>query len=316
MRTSPDNPIAGFIEQQGLIVLDGGLATTLEARGCDLEDELWSARILLAAPELIRQVHLDFLAAGADCITTSSYQASLAGFRRRGLGDPEAAGLLRRSVELALEARRIFWSDRRRRSGRLRPLVAASVGPYGAFLADGSEYTGRYDLAEKGLREFHIERWRILAETPADLLACETIPSQVEAGVLLSLLEETPSRWAWLSFSCRNGTELCDGSRLAAVAQNCDAVPRVAAVGINCTPPEYIPSLIGEARRVTKKPILVYPNSGERYDTDRKMWVGDPRVDWEEEAPAWRRAGAAGIGGCCRIGPDQIAKLRRRLINP
>jgi len=312
---SSESPITPFLRRQGVMMLDGGLATTLEALGCDLNDELWSARILLEAPETIRRVHRDFLAAGADCISTSTYQATLPGFRRRGLSDAEGAERLRDSVRLAVEVRDEFWSDRTHRADRLRPLVAASVGPYGAYLADGSEYAGDYGIAEEELYAFHRTRWEVLAEGEADLLACETIPSSREAGVLLELLRETPDRWAWLSFSCRDEACLSDGSRLTDVARACDAEPRVAAVGINCTAPELIPALIGEVRRGTEKPILVYPNSGERYDAARKRWAPGPRpVDWEEAAAEWVHLGAAAVGGCCRVGPEEIARMRRRLV--
>jgi homocysteine S-methyltransferase len=309
------NPISEFVQHQGVLVLDGGLATALESRGYDLDDELWSAKILLEAPDAIRQVHLDFLAAGADCIATSSYQASLPGFRKRGLSDREGVELLRLSVRLAVEARDAFWGEPGNRRGRLRPLVAASVGPYGAFLADGSEYTGRYGIDDDELLAFHRSRWHLLADSQADLLACETIPSRQEADVLMRLLRETPERWAWMSFSCRDGAHLSDGSPLVDVARACDAEPRVAAVGINCTRPEFISSLITEAREATEKPVIVYPNSGERYDAEHKTWsAGPPRVDWGETSVEWARLGANGIGGCCRVGPEEIAQMRRQLV--
>lgn len=309
-----ENPIEQFMRRQGVMVLDGGLATALEERGYDLDDELWSAKVLLEAPDAIRQVHLDFLAAGADCIGTSTYQASIPGFRKRGLSDTAAAELLRRSVDLAVDARDMFWSEPSNRQDRIRPLVAASVGPYGAFLADGSEYTGRYDIDDDDLRAFHRDRWHILADSEADLLACETIPSRREAGVLVQLLQETPGTWAWLSFSCRDGAHLSDGSRLVDVARDCDAEPRVAAVGINCTSPEFVSALINEIREGTEKPVIVYPNSGERYDSGYRTWVGaPPPVDWGRSSIEWARLGATGIGGCCRIGPEEIAVMRRQL---
>lgn len=313
MNATTQNPIAAAAEGQEILVLDGGLATALEARGFDLDDELWSARVLLEAPDAIRQVHLDFLAAGADCITTASYQASLSGFRKRGLSDADGAELLRLSVRLAIEARDEFWSEAANRRDRRRPLVAASIGPYGAYLADGSEYTGRYGIGDDALYGFHRDRWRILAGSEADLLACETIPSGQEAAVLQRLLRETAGRWAWLSFSCRDGAHLCDGSRLVEVARKCDAEPAVAAVGINCTSPGFIAPLIAEARRGTGKPIIVYPNSGERYDLVGKRWIGGAaELDWGEASLEWARLGAAAIGGCCRVGPREIARIRRR----
>jgi homocysteine S-methyltransferase len=293
------------------MVLDGGLATTLEARGHDLNDELWSAKVLLEAPDAIRDVHLAFLAAGADCIATATYQASLPGLRSRGLSEAEALEVFRHAVSLAVEARDTFWSEPGNRRGRVRPLVAASIGPYGASLADGSEYVGRYGITDDELYAFHRNRWHVLAESQADLLACETIPSRREAAVLLRLVSETPSRWAWLSFSCRDERHLSDGSRLVDVAGACDPAPRVAAVGVNCTSPEFVSSLIRDARAGTGKPLIVYPNSGEKYDADRKVWADSPSVvDWVGTAAEWIRLGVTGVGGCCRVGPETIAQLR------
>jgi homocysteine S-methyltransferase len=313
----PDNPIGEFIRHQGIMVLDGGLATTLESRGCDLNDELWSAKILLEAPERIGEVSRDFLAAGADCIVTATYQASLEGLLARGLTEAQALDLLRQSVRLASDARDTFWSEPENRGDRRRPLVAASIGPYGAYLADGSEYTGDYDIGADELDSFHRVRWRTLAASEADLLGCETIPSRREAGVLLGLLRETPNRWAWVSFSCRDGHHLSDGSRLVDAARDCDAEPGVAAIGINCTAPEFVSSLIAEARRGTSKPVMVYPNSGEQYDAVEKRWHSSPGdIDWGEAPADWVRAGASVVGGCCRIGPEQIEALRLRLVGP
>jgi homocysteine S-methyltransferase len=312
--TQTRNPLEPILERQGFVVLDGGLATTLESFGHDLDDPLWSARLLLESAESIGRAHRAFLDAGADCIATVSYQASFEGFARRGLSEDEAERLVRLSVELALAARNEFWALEGRSRERLRPLVAASVGPYGAFLADGSEYRGRYDIDQDLLDAFHRRRWRLLAETDADLLACETVPSRSEAEVFLRLLRETPGRWAWLSFSCSDHEHLSDGSRLADVARLCDAEERVSAVGINCTAPKFIDSLIAEARSATSKPIAVYPNRGEAWDAGRKRWIpSDSPLDFAEKARHWRRLGASLIGGCCRVGPEEIARIRAAL---
>ncbi len=313
MRT--ENPLAPFLERQGVVILDGGLATELEAQGHDLRDDLWSAKVLIEDPDSLQQVHVDYLAAGADCIASASYQASFEGFRRRGFSEDEAAELLRLSVRVAVQARDIFWSDPPHRGDRLTPLVAASVGPYGAALADGSEYTGQYDLDEPGLRTFHRQRWHVLATSGADLLACETIPSHVEARVLLELLRETPESYAWFSFSCRDGKRVSDGTSLADTLAPFNDEPQVVAVGVNCTSPSLIASLIAEARHAVEKPIVVYPNSGEEWDAERKCWIGMAEaVDFATASAQWRDAGASMIGGCCRTGPQHIGEIRGRLL--
>lgn len=298
-----------------VVILDGGLATALEARGFDLDDPLWSARLLIEDPEAVRDVHREYLEAGADCIATISYQASLPGLLRRGIREEEALALLRRASTLAVEARDSFWSIPEHRTGRRRPLVAASVGPYGAFLADGSEYSGDYPVTDQALYDFHRDRWHLFAGGPADLLACETIPSLREVSVLLELLRETPDRWAWISLSCRDGAHLWDGTPVEEVARLCEPVPNLAALGLNCTKPGFIRSLLDRLRGGTDKPLLAYPNAGEEYDVSSRSWTatGRPR-DWTGEAPGWVEAGARGVGGCCRVGPDRIRYLRSVLV--
>ncbi len=308
------NPLDPFLSGGGTLVLDGGLATELEKAGFDLDHPLWSARLLRDAPEAIVAVHASYLDAGADCITTASYQATVAGLVRQGLTEVEARTLLLRSVDLAQEARAAFWADGRRRAGRPRPLVAASVGPYGAYLANGAEYTGDYDLDEAGLVAFHRERFRLLAESSADLLACETIPSAAEARALATLLAETLSARAWLSFSCRDGRRLCDGTPFVEIVRALAPLPQVAAIGVNCTAPEYVEELLRTAAAVTAKPLVAYPNSGELYDAATRSWRGASTTrDWSQLARTWHRAGARLVGGCCRTGPRHVEAIRSAL---
>lgn len=298
-----------------VLILDGGLASTLESMGFDLDDPLWSARLLIEAPEAIQQVHREFLEAGADCIATASYQASLPGFARRGIERAAALERLHLAARLAVQARNAFWSVPEHRTGRRRPLVAASVGPYGAALADGSEYTGDYAVGQDDLYAFHRERWHLFAEGPADLLACETIPSRREVAVLLRLLRETPGREAWISVSCRDSGHLADGTPVGEVAALCESTPNVAALGVNCIKPEWAEALLVELRRHTSKPLLVYPNAGEEYDPRSKQWASPPSdVDWGAASLRWVRAGAVGVGGCCRVGPERIRALRGTLV--
>lgn len=311
------DPVARAIRRQGVLILDGGLATRLEARGGDLDDPLWSARLLPEGEEggdEIRAVHREYLDAGADCIVTASYQATIQGFGARGIAAARAEELIRRSVTLAVEARDAFWRVEANRAGRLEPLVAASVGPYGAYLADGGEYRGDYDAGVAELIRFHRARWRVLAESGADLLACETIPSRDEALALLALLDETPERGAWFSFSCRDGERISDGTPLAEIAGEAVGHPGLLAVGVNCTSPEHVPSLLGRLRTVTDVPLVAYPNSGETYDAVSKRWTGERVADFGAAARAWVAAGASVVGGCCRTGPRDIATIRRAVL--
>jgi len=304
------NPIAAILQAQPVVILDGALATELERRGADLRDALWSAKILLEAPELIRAVHEDYFRAGADCAITASYQATVAGFAGRGLSEADALGLIQRSVQLAVEARDTFWADTAQRVGRPRPFVAASVGPYGAFLADGSEYRGDYGLSEDALIEFHRPRMAALVAAGADMLACETIPCLLEARALVRLLAEFPRVSAWVSFSARDGAHICQGERLTDCVAFLDDQPQVAAVGVNCTAPTFIPALIRAARGATSKPILVYPNSGEIYDATTYSWHGETScAAFGEQSQHWYAAGARVIGGCCRTTPAHIRAL-------
>jgi homocysteine S-methyltransferase len=302
-----------FLRDGGTLVLDGGLATELERAGFDLDHPLWSARLLSERPAAIAAVHRAYLDAGADCITTASYQATITGFRRTGATVSEARGLMIRSVEVALRVRDEFGSGSLG-AGRLRPLVAASVGPYGAFLADGSEYTGAYDIGLDGLVDFHRERMRLLLDAGPDLMACETIPSVVEARALAALLAEFPDARAWVSFSCRDGSRLCDGTPFVDAVRTVAAVRQVVAVGANCTAPSHIEGLLRAASAVTDTPLVAYPNSGETYDAAAKAWRGtlDP-ADWGGRAQAWRAAGARLVGGCCRTGPDHVRAIKAAL---
>jgi homocysteine S-methyltransferase len=309
-------PFAPFLAERGRVLLDGGLSTALERRGHDLSGDLWSARLLLDEPEEICAVHEAYLRAGADCVITSSYQASFPGLARMGLNVREAGAILELSTRLAVEARaRVLGAAKVPAGVTGVPLVAASVGPYGAFLADGSEYDGRYGVGAARLRDFHRDRIEILAGSGADLLACETLPSAAEAEVLLRILDDLPGVRAWMSFSCRDRESLWDGTRIDDVVRACSGHGAVVAVGVNCTPPRHLGGLIERASAVTDLPLVAYPNSGERWDAVARSWRQDGPSDetwpWLDGLrDAWT-AGARVVGGCCRIGPEEIAELRR-----
>jgi homocysteine S-methyltransferase len=285
----------GFaVPDDTVLVADGGLATELEARGADLADPLWSARLLLDAPDAIAAVHAAFFTAGAQIATTASYQASFEGLAARGVDQRGALALLRRSVELARAAGGAA-------SGHW---VAASIGPYGAARADGSEYVGRYGLSVAELAAWHRPRLEVLAGVGADVLALETVPDIDEAEALVGLVREAQVP-AWLSYTIdgmatRAGQPLTDAFAVAA------GVPQIVAVGVNCCAPADVLPAIEIARRVTGKPVIAYPNSGERWGAGG--WAGPARFS-PELVPRWVAAGARIVGGCCRVRPADIAAM-------
>jgi homocysteine S-methyltransferase len=299
------------------LVLDGGLATQLERLGADLADELWSARVLIDDPNLIRRAHLDYFEAGADVAISASYQASFEGFARRGIDRDDAARLMRTSVAIAREAAEERAAKQKPTSKPDRdggPLVAASVGPYGAILADGSEYDGRYGKTVAELAEFHRPRLEVLLGAEPDVIAIETIPSLLEAEALVRVLEEVGDVRAWMTFSCRDAEHLNEGSLFVDAAQIAASSRHVIAVGVNCTPPQFVEGLVGTLPETFAKPLVVYPNLGSTWDAEHKRWIVDgARPDFAARAREWIAAGATAIGGCCGTGPSDIAAIDRFL---
>ncbi|WP_041314539.1 homocysteine S-methyltransferase [Mycobacterium sp. JS623] len=283
------------------MIADGGLATELEARGHDLSDDLWSARLLVDAPAAIVAVHCAFFRAGASIATTASYQASFDGFAERGISRTEAERLMRRSVALARDARDEVGGD---------GWVAASVGPYGAALAHGEEYVGRYGLTVSQLANWHRPRLEVLVAAEPDVLALETVPDVDEAEALVTLVHELGVP-AWLSYTI-TGTTTRAGQPLAEAFAVASDMPEIVAVGVNCCAPADVEDAVRVAREVTGKPVIVYPNSGESWDGERRTWIGEGR--WSADLAArWAAAGARIVGGCCRVGPDDIAALSSTL---
>lgn len=309
------NTIEKYLEKYPLIVLDGAFGTELARRGFDTNDELWSAKALFEKPELVQAVHRDYYEAGADVSTSASYQVTVEGFEKKGFSREQAKELIVRSVRLVQQARDEFWAQQAKRQGRPQPLAAASVGPYGAYLADGSEYRGDYKASRAELADFHAERLDILVGAEPDILACETLPLLEEALAILDDLHRYPDAGAWISFSCKDAEHTCGGDKIADCARLLDRESQVAAIGVNCTAPQYVADLVKNIREHTAKPVVVYPNTGETYDAVTKTWHGSP-TPYHDFVRQWYEAGARLIGGCCRTTPDDIrgiAALRRSL---
>jgi len=267
------------------LLIDGGLSNVLEKQGHNLNHKLWTAKLLEKDPESIIQAHYAYLESGAKCITTSSYQAAIPGLMAAGFDRATAEVLLIKSVELAEVA-----IERAMAAGSVehKPLIAASIGPFGAYLADGSEYRGDYGVSDETLREFHRDRIRLLDRSDADFFACETIPGIQEARVLSEILKQA-DKPAWISFSCKDEQHINDGTKIE----------------------ECVSGLIKRLKSGSgTKKIVVYPNSGEAYNAESKSWLGTSDPDlFVEMAKEWLKMGADIIGGCCRIGPDHIRRM-------
>jgi len=298
--------VAAKFDFSGVHVLDGGMATELERRGCDISGPLWSAHVLDTTPEIIRQVHLDYLRAGADCISTVSYQVSAQGYAEVGRPAEDAEKALRESARIA----EVVRAEYARESGR-PVMIAASLGPYGAALHNGAEFHGIYDIGFAELVEFHAKRLKVVAETGVDLVAMETTPSHEEAWAILEALGRYPALRAWMSFVCRDAERVVHGEPLAECAALAGRSEQVVAVGVNCTQPDYIAKLIERAKAATEKPVIVYPNSGEAWDAEQRRWCGTTSAtEYGELAAGWFAAGARAVGGCCRTTPEHIAQVR------
>lgn len=314
--------LENYIEKAGgCAVIDGGFATQLEIHGADINDPLWSALCLINSPHLISKVHLEYLEAGADIIVTSSYQATLPGFISRGLSLEQGEKLLEKSVKLARDARDVFWKTVEKIGDHSynRALVAASIGSYGAYLADGSEYSGCYgdNVDLEKLKDFHRRRLQVLVEAGPDILAFETIPNKLEAQAITELLEEENVQIpSWICFSSVDGVNAPSGESFDDCLQVLNKSKRIEAVGINCAPPQFVHSLVQKFKELTGKVIVVYPNSGETWDGIQKRWL--PSKCFNDDkfkvlATRWRDSGAKLIGGCCRTTPSTVRGLSKVL---
>ena len=318
MASSPaPNPLSAHVAKGFPIILDGALATYLETLGADISGALWSASILLDQPALIKQTHLDYYRAGANVAITASYQASIPGLvKHLGLSEEEARKVVSKSVELAQRARDEYVTETNE-DVRSKLFIAGSVGPYGAFLSDGSEYRGDYSIPQDEMKDFHRGRIQALVSAGADILGIETIPSKGETEALLDLLTtEFPSTEAWFGFTLRDGSHISDGTPISEIAALFDDVEQVVALGFNCVPDD-----LGLAALKTLKPLvkrgtlMVYPNSGEQWNAKAREWEGK-RTEGStlaEKTREWNEAGAGLIGGCCRTTPEDIGIMKKAL---
>ncbi len=307
-----------LLDKNEYVILDGALGTELENRGYDVSGKLWSAKYLLENPKVIQDLHEVYLRAGADIITTSSYQATIQGLKDYGLTEQEATDTIALTVDLAKKARENVWNalSDDEKNKRPYPLISGDVGPYAAYLADGSEYTGDYQLSKEAFKDFHRSRIQTLLAAGSDFLAIETIPNMAEATALVELLsDEFPDTEAYMSFTAQDSQKISDGTPMTEVAKLCDSSKQILAFGINCSRPAIISDLLKASRTISQKPLVTYPNSGEIYDGATQTWKSLPDNSHTlcENSQVWHKLGAKIVGGCCRTRPEDIKLLADKL---
>ncbi|OCG11894.1 homocysteine S-methyltransferase [Gilliamella apicola] len=307
-----NNPIKPILEQKKYMIIDGALASELQRRGCDLNDSLWSAKVLIEQPELIQQVHYDYFKAGADCAITASYQATPMGFAQKGIELEESIKLIKTSVKLAQQAKMQYLNDIKQDKALL---IAGSVGPYGAYLANGSEYTGDYQLSESEFIAFHKDRVTALIDAGVDILACETMPSFLEIKALVKLIQQFPMVNCWFSLTLKDQQHISDGTPLTEVIEYLNGIEQIVSVGINCIALEKVTPALEVLSKLTSKPLIVYPNSGEQYDPTTKQWHKNHHHNctFANQLDTWIKLGAKLIGGCCQTTPEDIVEIHQLL---
>ncbi len=289
------------------ILIDGGLSSELIKLNVSFDEDLWTAKLIDQDPEKIILAHQAYIKAGAQIITTASYQATCQGLTAKGYSPKQTIDILKQSVDIAIEARE--------RLSRDDVLVAASIGPYGAFLANGAEYTGDYDLSDEALYEFHLPRWKILNSTRADLFAVETLPSIAELRAISRLIKEYPNRACWVSLQCKNANQLADGTNIEVAADLLRSFDNLEAIGVNCLDPRDAITICQTLRDLSDKPIIAYPNLGNVYDGETHTWKTDEK---RLDVKVYRQLLEQGdtiIGGCCQVDADDINTLSKSLFN-
>ncbi|GEN49224.1 homocysteine S-methyltransferase [Ligilactobacillus pobuzihii] len=315
------NLINDNLKEKSGLVLDGAMATELEKYGVDTSNDLWSATALINNPDAVKKVHQSYFHSGADIAITNTYQANVKQFEKEGFQPDESKQLILDAAQLAIDARNDYFGTltASKRAQRAKyPVVAGSIGPYGAYLADGSEYTGAYKLSAEEYQKFHYQRMSLLAKAGVDLFAFETQPNFEETKALASLLNNNFSNYsAWITFSIKDANHLCDGTSLAEAIAYFESNPQIVAIGINCVAMATVLDALKVISANTSKPIIIYPNNGDTYDPKTKKWVtNEHAATFAELTPQWLAAGAKIIGGCCRTTPKDIKQIADSMTHP
>lgn len=281
------------MSDERVLILDGGLSTALEESGYDVSGPMWTGELLLSNPDAITAAHRSFVEAGADILITGSYQISFEGGRSVGWSDDDVERALRNSTAAA------------RLAANEDTIVAASIGPFGAHLNDGSEFRGNYGASARAIREFHDRRLDIVLDTEPDMLAIETMPDLDEVRIIMELVEsKSPEIDFWVSFTVREAGTLSGGATFADACAVVERESSAIAIGINCSPLSVITQTLVSVD--TDLPFVVYPNAGQSWDSESMSWAGKPEFATSVNVEEWVSAGARIVGGCCGYGPGHI----------
>jgi len=285
-------------------LLDGSLSYPLEKQGYNLNKKLWTGDALINDPNVIKKIHKDYLVAGVDFISTSTYQISYRVLKEMGYNLNEIKDIFKRSVDLvqdAIEETKI----------KRKVKIVGSYGPFGASLSDGSEYTGKYKTSDEIIMSYHIDNMNIIKELGIDIILYETIPCLREIEILSKVVEEYKKE-VWISFTCNKDLEFRDGTSIMKACKIISSIENISTIGINCFSPLLAEKAIKKLKKNSNKKILIYPNSGEIYNNKDKNWYGEKYFD-NSMIKKWLALSPDIIGGCCRVGFEDIQNMRKEI---
>jgi S-methylmethionine-dependent homocysteine/selenocysteine methylase len=284
-----------------VVILDGATGTELERRGAPMDEAAWDAAALLTHPDMVREVHEDYIRAGADVIITNTFATARHVLEPAGMGE-RFRELNIRAVTLAKEARE---------NATERPVfIAGSI----------STFTARYDYsyeprAERARANYR-EQAEVLAESEADVIALEMMRDIEQTTYALEAAVSTGLP-VWVGFSCKSTDEgtivLWDGDHTLTEAM--ERIPPLGAslVSIMHTLTEDTAPALRDMSERWSGPVGAYPHSGEFIMPNWQFIDMISPEDFARQAQGWLEMGVQLIGGCCGIGPEHIRQLKEGL---
>ena len=282
-------------------LLDGSMSFPMEQLGYNLKNKLWTGKALINNPDLIKDIHKGYIDAGADFISTSTYQISFDRLKNMGYQSEEIKKIFQKSVDIVKDA-----IEESKLKKEIK--IVGSFGPYASYDPEASEYIGEYDSTDIEIKKFHLNNIRIIEETDLDIILYETIPCLREIKILSEALSHS-TKEIWISITCNEEMEFRDGSSFKDACEIISKIEKITTMGINCFSPLLVKKAIDLLKKYSNKKILIYPNSGEIYNPKERFWTGNNEFN-NSMIKNWLSLYPDIIGGCCRIGYDDIKKMR------